>query len=79
MNLETAREWGKEAGLSDDVEFVNNILLHGVNLFSYGTLAKEIDELRKDAKAHGIKFHKCGMAMKGKKCYFCEKFKRLKK
>ena len=31
------------------------------------------------AKAHGIKFHKCGMAMKGKKCYFCEKFKRLKK
>lgn len=78
MKLEAARELGKECGLQEDPEFVNNILLHGANLFKYEDIDKEFKELIDDAKKKGIKFcNECGAAMIDDKCYMCEKFSHL--
>ena len=75
MKLEAAREFGKECGMQEDAEFVNNIMLHSINLFGYGDIDKELKELIDDAKQHGIKFcEMCGAAMINDKCYMCEKF-----
>ncbi len=74
MKLKEAIEFGQDCGLESPEECVNNILVHSTMIFLYDHIREEENELKKEAKAAGIQFHKCGMAMKDGKCYMCENF-----
>lgn len=83
MKLKQAREIGHECGLETDAECVNNILIHGGNLFVYADIPKEEGELITDAKAHGIRFSEvCGDAIEpgaseDAACSICQKLAAL--
>ena len=73
MKLDKATLIGKECGLENVAEYVNNIMIHCTSLFPYTEMEKELDELVDEAKAQGVQFHSCGLAMLDGKCYMCEK------
>ena len=79
MKYQEAVQIGKECGLSEPAEYVNNIILHAGNLFSYEDYSQELKELREEATAQGVLFSTvCGDAVLTKEgmdraCYICSK------
>ncbi len=56
MTYEEAETLGRGMGLSLPAEFVNNVLIHRMNLFPYSEAEAELDELRETARAAGVRF-----------------------
>lgn len=79
MLYSRAKEIGEICGLNTPAEFINNISLHCLNLFTYSEMQQELEELRADAKANGVRFSNlCHDAIdegdsEDEPCYFCKK------
>ena len=77
MKFGTAKEIGLECGLESPAEWVNNIVLHTMNLFGNEDIAAEMAELEQDAIANGVRFSLvCGDAVLDEdsvedECYMC--------
>ena len=83
MKYKEAKAIGLECGLERPYEFINNVTIHIMNIFTYKEIQKELDELREDAKKEGISFSSvCNHAIPkdrdtDKLCYMCVKFETL--
>jgi len=80
MNLKTAREYARACGLDTDVEAVNNILAHAMNIFAYEEINDELNELIEDAEVNHdvIICTDCGFAKFGAHtCYMEDKWDKI--
>lgn len=75
MTFKEAKKLGLECGLTEPYEWVNNVIIHSTQLFSWDKINDEIKELVEDAKKHGVKFCKCGHAdrIENDLCYICKR------
>lgn len=78
MTFEKAKELGVACGLSEPYEWVNNAIVHAMQLFPWNRISAELKELIEDAKSRGVKFCKCGHAdaCESEACYMCRKLGR---
>jgi hypothetical protein len=77
MYLKDALKLGEDCGLYSLPEAINNVLIHSPSLFEYSKLQSEEAELLAEARAAGVTFHECGMAMLDGHCYMCDKMVNL--
>jgi hypothetical protein len=74
-----AAELGKELGLEQPAEHVNNVVGHATMLFDWLRIQHELHELRETARAAGVRFSTaCGDAIldgdpEDAPCYICRK------
>jgi len=84
MTYKQAEEIGKDCGLTNPSEFVNNIIIHSLNFFAYEDIKKEIDELEEDARKNKVEFSTvCGCAIpesrdKNIMCNRCTQIQKLR-